>query len=255
MFTAASTLDQHAVGQLEQQQDRGPAGARAARLDRRGLRTSAETTSASNSQREVSMSCTQVSTRTPSVVHAGRHRRVAVPGVVQQRGADLPVVQRGLHRAVGVVVAAHEPDHDQPLARGDLGVEDALARLPGGGERLLAEHLLARLDAGQHVLLVGGAPRGDDDRVDLGVRDQLLAGLQRLRGGQPGGHRLRPVDVHVRHRGDPRARQHVREPADVVLADHSDADDADVECHREQSFLDRCQYGQRRVGPTPQAAK
>jgi hypothetical protein len=182
-----------------------------------------------------------------------RDRGVAVRGVEEQRRADLPRLDRRLHGAVGRVVATHEPDHDQALARGDLGVDDALARLAGGRERLLAEHLLARLDAGQHVLLVRGTPRGDDDRVDLGVRDELLPGLQGLGGGQARRHGLGPFHVHIGHRGDPRAGEHVGQAADVVLPDHSDADDADVECHGELVLPD--QYGQRRVGPTPQAAK
>jgi hypothetical protein len=160
-----------------------------------------------------------------------RDVRVAVPGVEHQRCADVPRGDRGLHGPVGLVVAAHEPDHDVPLAGGDLRVEDALARLAGGGQRLLAEHLLARRDGGEHVLLVRRAPRGDDDRVDLGVVDQLLPGLQRLGRRQVRRDRLGPVEVHIGHRGDAGARDDVRDAPDVVLADHAHADDADVEGH------------------------
>ena len=160
-----------------------------------------------------------------------RHGRVAVPRVEHQRRADLAAVDRRLHGPVALVVAAHEPDHDVPLAARDLRVEDALARLAGGGQRLLAEHLLARRDGGEHVLLVRGSPGGDDDRVHLGVVDELLPGLQRLGRRQVRRDRLGPVEVHVRHRGDTRARDDVRDSPDVVLPDHAHADDADVEGH------------------------
>jgi hypothetical protein len=64
-----------------------------------------------------------------------------------------------------------------------LGVEDPLARLPRGGQRLLAEHLLARGDAGQHELLVSRPPRRDHDGVDVRILDQILTGLVELRPG------------------------------------------------------------------------
>src|ERR687884_554819 len=49
--------------------------------------------------------------------------------------------------------------------------------------------------------------------------------------GQALADRLRSIHVHIGNGGDPGAGQHLREPADVVLPDHSDADDADVDCH------------------------
>src|SRR5918996_3606463 len=51
-----------------------------------------------------------------------------------------------------------------------------------------------------------GPPGGDNDGIHLGVGDDVLATLQVLRRGERGGDRLRPVEVHVGHRGYPRAR-------------------------------------------------
>ena len=84
---------------------------------------------------------------------------------------------------------------------------------------------------GQHELLVGRPPRGHDDRVDLGILDQVLTGLVQLRAGQPVRDGLGAFQVGIGHRGDTGPREDVREPADVVLADHPDTDDADVHCH------------------------
>ena len=137
------------------------------------------TTSEPRSQREVSMSCTQVSTMTPSVVTlSGTAGLRCAEWNISGRADRRPRSSASLHRPVAVVVAAHEADHDQPPAGGDLGVEDPLARLLGGRQRLLAEHLLAGRDAGQHVLLVGADPRRRRRRRrHPGSVDQLLPGL------------------------------------------------------------------------------
>jgi hypothetical protein len=151
--------------------------------------------------------------------------------VHHQRGADLAALQRGPERVVARVVPAHEPDLDQPPAAGHLGVDDPLARLRGRGQRFLAEHRLARLDRGQHVLLVGRPPRGDQDRVDLRVGDQVPAGRVHRHAGQARGDLLGADRIHVGDRHDHAPGQDLGDPAYVVLADHSDADDADADRH------------------------
>jgi len=105
-----------------------------------------------------------------------RHRRVAVRAVHQQRRAEAAVVQGGLHGPVARVVAAHEADLDQAAARGHLGLHDVLAGGAGRGERLLAEHRLARADRGEDLLLMGRAPGRDEHGVHVAVRDQVLGG-------------------------------------------------------------------------------
>jgi hypothetical protein len=168
-----------------------------------------------------------------------------VAGVVHERCADRAGV---LQRAVRPVVAAHEADLHQPAAGGGLRVDDGAAGPFGGREGLLAEDRLAGGDAGQHVLLVGGSPGGDEDGVDVLVRDHL--GAAGVHDGvlQPGGDLLRQVGIEVGDGGDLRAREHVGDPADVVLADHAGAHDSDSNCHAIPF-----RYGQRRTGPSPQA--
>jgi hypothetical protein len=90
--------------------------------------------------------------------------------------------------------------------------------LPGGDRR-------------ENVLLVGGSPRADDDGVDRFVRDELLAGREDLGAGHSVGDPLGLLDVDVGDRDHGGARHHLGEATDVVLADHSDADDADVDGH------------------------
>ena len=159
----------------------------------------------------------------------GRHRRVAVRAVHQQRRAERAVVQRRLHGPVAGVVAAHEADLDQPPPGRELGVHDPLAGGAGRGERLLAEHRLAGRDRGQDLLLVGRAPGGDQDRVDAIVRDE--AGRRLVHGGAGQARRDLPgtLLVDVVHRADDAAGEHVGDPADVVLADHPHPDDADAD--------------------------
>ena len=45
------------------------------------------------------------------------------------------------------------------------------------------------------------------------------------------GHALRARRVDVGDRDHGAARQHLGQPADVVLPDHADADDPDLDCH------------------------
>ena len=230
MFTAASTSTSTPLA-ISSRRSSGSCSCSAARLLRRGLNTWAATTS------ELEQESGDV-----DVVHAGvdddavgsdagRNRGIAVRRVEHQRGTDVTAIQGFLHCPVPVVVAAHEPDHDQPAASGHLGVQDPFAGLPGGRQRLLAEHLLARRDTGQHVLLMGRSPGGNDDRVNPGIGDEVLPGLMHLHSGQPLDRGLRPIQIHVGDRGDPRPRQHIGESADVVLPDHPGADDADVHSH------------------------
>src|SRR3954453_6162919 len=114
--------------------------------------------------------------------------------------------------------------------------------------------VLARGDARQHVLLVRRFPRADDDRVNVGGLDQLLAALVWPRVGQAVSDRLRSFEVGVVDRGDAGARQNVGEPADVVLADHPDANDTDVDGHEESPFSKVTGgSGRRRPNPRPQA--
>ena len=91
---------------------------------------------------------------------------------------------------------------------------------------------------GEHVLLVGGSPRGDDDGVDLGVVDQLLPGLQTpwptASPAATAFARSRSTSVTAVTRAPETT---VADASDVVLPDHAHADDADVEGHGKSSQL------------------
>src|SRR6476620_1084199 len=138
MFTAAS-MSTSAPLAISNTRINGSCNCLAARLLRRGLCSWVATTSDPRSQREVSMSWTQVSTMTPSVVTLSG--TAGLPGAEgdHHRATVFPAVECLLHRPVTVVIAAHEPDHDQTASRGYLGIEDPLARFLGGREGLLAE--------------------------------------------------------------------------------------------------------------------
>ena len=61
--------------------------------------------------------------------------------------------------------------------------------------------------------------------------DQFLTGRVGQRAGDPVGDPLGLVEIDVGDRGDPGTGEHRGQPADVVLADHADADHSDVDCH------------------------
>ena len=151
-----------------------------------------------------------------------------------QGRAQLARVDDALHLGVAPVIAAHEADLQQALAVGDLGGDDLLA--VGGvlGERLLAEDELAVLQALEDVARMGRVGRGDDDRLDLGRGDQLLAGLvdgQAVLRGHLLGSRLEIVGA-----GDDLAAGHqLNQTADVVAADRAAADNTNFQ-HRFSPF-------------------
>jgi len=69
--------------------------------------------------------------------------------------------------------------------------------------------------------------RGDDNRLDVLCGDQLLAGHISF-GADAGCNLLGLLRVGVAYGDDTRARQNGSETADMVLADHADADHADL---------------------------
>ena len=135
-----------------------------------------EAISSSNRKRVTSTSCTSESRTIIALSKIVRHGRVAVRAVQHQRLAEFTAVDQGLQLGVLVVEAAHEPDLDQPLAEFGLPLDHLERGFHVGGQRLLAQHRLAVLQAGQQLLLVRRTRRGQHDGVDLGVGD----GVQRV---------------------------------------------------------------------------
>jgi hypothetical protein len=149
--------------------------------------------------------------------------------VHDQRCADRTAGDDLFEGPVGLVVAAHEPHLHEPAAESHLGLQDAQAGILGGGERLLAEDWLPGIDAGQDVLLVRAAPGGHDDGVDPAIMDQLQAGREHPGTLHAFGHAAGAVHVDVGDGHDLGTGQHLGQPADVILPDHADTDDPDLD--------------------------
>ena len=160
----------------------------------------------------------------------GRDVGVAVAAVEQQRPADPAGVGGRLQGPEAVVVAAHEPDLDQPPRPGRLGLQHPQAGVDRRGQRLLAQHRLVGGQAGQGELLVGEAGRGDQHGLHPVVGDQLVAvGV----GAGPDllGHLLGPLDEHVGDGHHLGVRDAAGQPLNVVPAHLAGTDEADPQGH------------------------
>ncbi len=83
------------------------------------------------------------------------------------------VVDERLQLLVFVIEAPHEPDLDQLAPQLRFPLDDLQGGGHIGGQRLLAHHRLAGLQARQQLLLVGGTGGGEDDGVDIGIGDRV----------------------------------------------------------------------------------
>ena len=130
------------------------------------------------------------------------------------------------------VVEADAAGHAR-AADGALGAHGLLGR---AADRLLAEHVLARLRDGLDQLDVEHVRRGDPDGVDLGVVDHAAPVVARAREPEGGdrlvgrarrrvraGHEHRVVRAVAEQHRDARERARVR-PPEPAEADHPDAD-------------------------------
>jgi hypothetical protein len=143
--------------------------------------------------------------------------------------AELPRIGDLLELGDARVVLEQVADHQGParLVRGGHGALGALHRL---GERLLDEAVLARAQDGLGELGVRRHRRGQDDRVEAGVGEQLaqVRGPARRRhegaGALERGRRAvaQPCDLAARDRGE--VPGEVRAP--VAEARHADANRA-----------------------------
>jgi len=113
-----------------------------------------------------------------------------------------------------------------------LGVDNPQAGVPARREWLLAEHRLAGRDRREDLLLVHRAPGSDKYRVHASVGDEILGAGVHGRSGQARGHLPGTGLLDVVDRHDRSAGERPGDPADVVLADHAGADDANPDGHR-----------------------
>ena len=149
---------------------------------------------------------------------------IAVRAVQHQRPAELAAVEECLQLGVLVVEPAHEPDLDQPLAEFGLPLDHGERGLHVGGQRLLAEHRLAVLQAGQQLLLVGRPGGGQHHGVDVGIGD----GVQRVADRACTRHRCGDLfgllGQVVVHHDDAGVADTAGDPGDVVGAHHADTE-------------------------------
>jgi hypothetical protein len=115
-------------------------------------------------------------------------------------------------------VVAHE--NDAPLLG---GVDQSPAFGKARRERLLNQHMLARLDCCHRDLEMGGRRRSDSDRIDHGVIEeplQVIGDLDaRVGAGQPRG----ATEIHVADRRE-RCRWRLKRVADEIGSPISRAD-------------------------------
>jgi hypothetical protein len=174
-------------------------------------------------------------------------RGVAVRAVHDQRLTDLPGRDQRSQLRVLRVEPAHEPDLDQAPTRalgvGVLGPDDGERARGVHGERLLAQHGLAVLDAGQHLVLVELAGGGDDHGVDLRVGDRGQRVGDHAAARHAGGDRVGLLGEGVAHHHHAGAGDPAVQAGDVVGAHHPDAEDGDPQLVRGDVGEDRQHAG------------
>ena len=140
---------------------------------------------------------------------AAAHRRIdpRVVRVVEEeregRVDDLKIAERArahdLERGVDLrVVEIHERlDGDPVVPRGRLG--DRVDLRDAQGQRLLAQHVLARIERPDRPRRVEVVGQGDVDDVDRGIRQERLVGAIGRRRAVRGRERPRPLEVAAGH--------------------------------------------------------
>jgi len=149
--------------------------------------------------------------------------------VHKQGAAERSVVDERFELDVFVVEAAHEADLDELHAGFSLAPDEFEGTRGIGGERLFAEHRLARFEAGQDLLLVGGAGRGEHDRIDIVGGDRVEGVQHHPRTGCGGCDLLGALSREVVDHADAGATDGGGEPGDVVGAHEPDAEDGDTQ--------------------------
>ena len=135
--------------------------------------------------------------RLPADVAGAQRRAHAHVDVAQI--ADCAGVEQAAQAQCLRVVAEHHRLHQQHPAAGD-GIHHALRRRRTGGERLLAEHVLAAFGGADRPLLVHGVGQRQVHRVDAVAPQQVVVAGERL-GESPGRRQTPPPG---RGRGWPR---------------------------------------------------
>ena len=188
-----------------------------------------EAISSSNRNRVTSTSWTSESRTTIALSKVGGTAGLRCAQCSTSGAAEFTAVEQRLQLGVLVVEPAHEADLDQPLAEFGLAFDDLQRGLDIGGQRLLAQHRLAVLQAGQQLLLMGRSRGGEHDRVDIRIGD----GVERIDDGAAAGDARGDLfgllgDVVVDD-GHPGAGDPAGDAGDVVGAHDADAEDGNTQ--------------------------
>jgi hypothetical protein len=125
----------------------------------------------------------------------------------------------------------HEADGDEAAPERRLGFDDPQGRGGVDGQRLLAQHGLARVQAGERERLVCDRRRGDHDGVDGVGRDQLEPVLVDRRHTDLAGDAHGALADGVGDRHDLGAGDRGVQDAGVGRPHQARADDPDADAH------------------------
>ena len=154
------------------------------------------------------------------------------------RCAELAGVDQLLDLAVAAVVAAHEADLNEVLAAGHLGLDDLLAVSSGVCQRLLGEYRLASLDSCQNRTLVELTRGGNDNCVYVRIVDCFIeVGVDLGAGAGDLSALLCALLEYVAYCNDLRAADAVLDALNVLAADHTAADQCNVQVFHDKFLL------------------
>ena len=154
------------------------------------------------------------------------------------RCAELAGVDQLLNLTVAAVVTAHEANLYEVLAAGHLGLDDLLAVSSGVSQRLLGEYRLAGLDSCQNRTLVELTRGGNDDCVYVRIVDCFVkVGVDLGAGAGDLSALLCALLEYVAYCNDLRAADAVLDALNVLAANHTAADQCNVQVFHDEFLL------------------
>ena len=154
------------------------------------------------------------------------------------RGTELAGIDQFLNLTVAAVVTAHEANLYEVLAAGHLGLNDLLAVSSGVRQRLLGEYRLAGLDSCQNRTLVELTRGGNDDCVYVRIVDCFVeVGVDLGAGTGDLSALLCALLEYVAYCNDLRAADAVLDALNVLAADHTAADQCNVQVFHDKFLL------------------
>ena len=131
-------------------------------------------------------------------------------------------------------VPAHVEGDPELDSRIPAGVDERATVRPVRDHGLLREDVLAGAGGRDPLRGVDLVGRGDDDRIELGVREQLVEVVvsgRRRRGAVPGGEVRGPAAVARQHAPEPRPFRAGDGGGELVVGDPAGGDHGEVDGH------------------------